>query len=118
LLTFHQASPLQRSWHGGGPPEWQPRFSGKEIRQARAVARRLTAPHAQVQRAQLALLLYRYPSMTSPEAARRLGRSASWVYLWRRRWVAEGFRLEDLPRPGRPRAFPPDRACPGDRGGL
>jgi transposase len=49
--------------------------------------------------------------MTSPEAARRLGQSTSWVYKWRRRWVLEGFSLEDHPRPGRPRRFSPlDRA--------
>jgi transposase len=61
------------------------------------------APHAWVQRARLALLLYRQPAISSPEAARQLGQSAAWVYEWRRRWVVDGFRLDDRPRSGRPR---------------
>jgi Homeodomain-like domain len=116
LHTLRHAPPLQRDWHGGDPPEWQPRFSGKQIREARAVARQHTGRHAEVQRARLALLLYRHPEMTSPEAARRVGQSASWVYKWRRRWVSEGFTLEDLPRPGRARVFSPSGPRAGDRG--
>jgi transposase len=63
------------------------------------------APHAWVQRARLALLLHRHPAISSPEAARCLGQSTSWVYQWRRRWVVDGFRLDDLPRSGRPRVY-------------
>jgi transposase len=91
------------AWPRGIRPEWQPRLAGRHVRLARAVARMRHAPHAWVQRARLALLLSRHPSMPSPEAARRLGQSASWVYQWRRRWVVDGFRLDDLPRSGRPR---------------
>ncbi|MGH9918054.1 MAG: IS630 family transposase [Nitrososphaerales archaeon] len=90
---------------GGVPPRWQPRISGRHVRQARLTARQRNAPHGQVQRARLALLLYRRPSMTSPEAARRLGQSAGWAYHWRRVWAAEGFRLDDVPRSGRPRVY-------------
>jgi transposase len=43
--------------------------------------------------------------MTSSEAARRLAQSSAWVYQWRRRWADEGFRLDDLPRSGRPRIY-------------
>jgi transposase len=59
-------------------------------------------PNGQVRRARLVLLLYRRPSMTSPDAARQLGQSPAWVYRWRRVWATEGCRLDDLPRSGRP----------------
>jgi len=85
---------------------WQPRFSGREIRQARAVARQRAAPHGPVQRARLACLLGRHPTLPSPEVGRRLGRSAGWVYQSRRRWVVDRFRLDDRPRPRRPWVYP------------
>ena len=105
MHTLPYAPLRQRDWHGGPPPEWQPRFSGKQIRLARAVARQRSAAHAAVQRAQLALLLRRYPRIRSPEAARRLGQSVDWVYRWRRLWATSGFTLKDKPRAGRPRVF-------------
>jgi len=65
----------------------------------------------EVQRARLALLLYRHSDMSSPEAARRLGQSSPWVYRWRRRWVEDGFSLTEQARGGRPRIYSPvDRA--------
>jgi len=53
-----------------------------------------------VQRARLVLLLDEQPDLSSPEAARRLGQSPSWVRKWRRRWTLEGFGLSDGNRPG------------------
>jgi hypothetical protein len=84
--TLGHAPPLQSDWRGGGPPEWQPRFSGKQIQQVRAVARQHTARHTEVQRARLALLLYRHSEMTSPKAARQLGAERV-LDRWRRRSV-------------------------------
>src|SRR5258708_34562284 len=118
LLNTFLRAPMIQFGQGRCPPEWQPRVSGKQIREARRVSKKLTGGHAVVQRARLALLLYRRPAMTSPEAARRLGQSTSWVYKWRRRWVLEGFSLEDHPRPGRPRRISPPGSGAGDRGGL
>jgi len=63
------------------------------------------ACHMEVQRARLALLLYRHSEMSSPEAARRLGQSPQWVYQWRRRWVEDGFSLTERARRGRPRVY-------------
>jgi hypothetical protein len=54
-----------------------------------------------VQRARLVLLLDEQPDLSSPEAARQLGQSSSWVRKWRRRWAQEGFGLSDGKRPGR-----------------
>jgi len=88
----------------GGPiPEWRPRFSGKRVRQCRQLINQRGACHMEVQRARLALLLYRHSEMSSPEAARRLGQSPQWVYQWRRCWVEDGFSLTERARRGRPR---------------
>jgi transposase len=58
-----------------------------------------------VQWARLVLLLHEQPNLRSPEAARKLGQSTSWVCKWRRRWAERGFSLGDAPRPGRPQQF-------------
>lgn len=100
------SAPAARRWHGGPPPIHQPRFSEAEIAQARAWATSQALPHGEVQRARLALLLHERPDLRSPEAARRLGQSASWVREWRRRWATEGLRLQDASRAGRCSPFP------------
>ncbi len=103
MPTIQQPAPrARRSWHGGPPPKYQPRFSEADIAQARAWACSQALPHAEVQRARLALLLHEQPDLPSPEAARHLGQSTSWVCKWRRRWVEQGFSLRDTARP-RPR---------------
>jgi len=104
-LPTIQPAPRARLWHGGLPPKYQPSFSAAEVAEARAWARSQAVPHGEVQRARLALLLHEQPDLRSPEAARRLGQSASWVCKWRRRWAEQGFSLGDAPRPGRPQQF-------------
>ena len=84
MHTLPYAPGCQCKWHGGTPPAWQSKFSGKQVRLARMVAWQLAVAHAVGQWARLALLLYRHPRMPSPEAERRLDQSAGWVYQWRR----------------------------------
>ncbi len=101
MPTIHQPAPRAlRPWHGGPPPKYQPRFSEANVAEARAWACSQALPHAEVQRARLALLLHEQPDLPSPEAARQLGQSTSWVCKWRRRWVEQRFSLRDAPRPG------------------
>jgi hypothetical protein len=100
------SAPHTRHWHGGPPPEYQPKFTDKELAQARAVAGQLRARHGLVQRARLAILFGEHPIISSPAAARRLGQSVSWVRKWRRRWATHGFSLKDGSRPGRRSPFP------------
>lgn len=76
-------------------------FRAEEIDEAQKVALRRNARHAVVERARLVLLLHERPMISSPAAARQLGRSPSWVRKWRRRWATCGFSLQDAPRPGR-----------------
>jgi transposase len=54
------------------------------------------------------MLLAENPRLPNPEAAKLLGVHENTVRYWRKRWVEEGFRLEDKPRPGRPRVFSPE----------
>jgi predicted ArsR family transcriptional regulator len=100
----------------GPPPFYQPTFSVAELRQAEAIVRRRQAPHAHVRRARLALVLAAEPTLSNPEAGRRLGVHENTVRLWRKRWAVEGFCVVDRPRPGRPRTFSPsaDRGHQGD----
>lgn len=88
-------------------PIYRPKFSSKELEEAAKVSRKRTAPHALVERAKLVLLLAESPTMTNPEAARRLDLHENTVCKWRKRWATEGFSLEDLPRSGRPQVFSP-----------
>ena len=88
-------------------PEYHPKFSRGELAEALKVSRKRAAPYAMVQRAKLALLLTRKPTMTNPEAGRCLGLHENTVYKWRKRWATDGFSLRDLPHPGRPRVFSP-----------
>lgn len=96
----------RRAWHGGPPPTYQPQFTEAEVAQVHALVDQRQAPHGEVQRARLALLLHEQPELRSPEAARRLGQSTSWVRHWRQRWATEGFTLQDAPRQGRRSSFP------------
>jgi len=95
-----------RAWHGGPPPTYQPHFTEAEIAQVRALVDRRQAPHGEVQRARLALLLHEQPDLRSPEAARHLGQCTNWVRHWRQRWATEGFTLRDEHRAGSRSPFP------------
>ena len=91
----------------GQLPEYQPKFSQEDLRRAADVVRRRNAPHAQVRRARLALVLAKDPKGSSPELGQSVGLHAETVRKWRKRWATEGFSLEDKPRSGRPKTFSP-----------
>ena len=90
-------------------PRYRPKLSPSQLAEARKVSRKRTAPHALVERADLALLLAENPTMTNPGAGRRLGLHENTVRKWRMRWATDGFSLQDLSRSGRPPVFPPRR---------
>jgi transposase len=89
------------------PCQYNPTFSDEDIQKVRELCRRHSAPHTQVQRAKVALLLIENPGIHSAEVARRLAMHEQTVRKWRKRWTQRGFQLEDDPRPGRPRRFSP-----------
>ena len=101
----------------GPSPLYRPKFSRLQLAEARELVRQRRVPHALVQRAQLVLLLAEEPTISNPEAGRRLGIHENTVRYWRYRWATEGFVLEDRPRSGRPPKFSPSGDCrhQGDR---
>jgi transposase len=83
-------------------------LSEEEEHELRSRAARYTTPHAEVLRAKVVLLAA--AGTTNAEIARRLDCSLRTVSLWRKRFFEERpAGLEDRPRPGRPRRFPPGR---------
>ena len=71
-------------------------------------ARKYTLPYCQVQRAKLILLAAE--GLPNEESAQRLDTRREVVSQWRKRFFQRRLRgLEELPRPGRPRAFSPRR---------
>ncbi len=102
----------------GPAPTYRPTFTPDELAACARLLRRPTAPHAQVERAQLALLLHAQPDLDSAAAARRLGKHVNWVFRWRRAWATEGFRLTDKPGRGRKPALPPPGGGDGQSPGL
>jgi len=76
------------------------------------MVRKRALAHRLVQRAKLALLLQRQPTIASAAAARQLGQHPNWVRSWRKRWATSGFAaaaLADQPRSGRPPTVSPPR---------
>ena len=69
-------------------------------------ARRYTLPYFQVQRAKMILLAAE--GFDNDEIARRLETRREVVCQWRKRFYEKRLAgLEERPRPGRPRVFPP-----------
>ena len=85
-------------------------LSVDEKQELMARARRYTLPYYQVQRAKMILLAAE--GTDNDEIARRLETRREVVSLWRKRFYAKRLAgLEERPRPGRPRVFPPRPGC-------
>ena len=69
-------------------------------------AAKYTLPYFHVLRARM--ILHAAEGLANDEIARRLDTRREVVSLWRKRFFTERLAgLEELPRPGRPRSFPP-----------
>ncbi len=80
-------------------------------------ARQYTLPYFQVLRALIVLAAAEGRSNDQIAAALSIGRDV--VSLWRKRFFYERLAgLEERPRSGRPRAFPPRRRGPGQSPGV
>lgn len=82
----------------------------------RIVASRKSA-QSEAQRARVVLACAVHPDWRDGCVAEQAGCSSGMVRKWRKRW-AETHSLQELPRPGRPRRFPPTGAGAGDGAGL
>ncbi len=89
----------------GPRTRWQVRLAASQRKQLKRTVRAHTAPQAGVLRARIVLAAS--AGLATEHIARRLGVRPATVRKWRRRWCQRGLAgLGDLPRPGRPRAFP------------
>jgi hypothetical protein len=77
-------------------------------------ARKYTLPYFQVVRAKMVLLAAQ--GLSNDEIAASLATRREVVSLWRKRFFEQRVAgLEERPRPGRPRTFPPRGGRPGPR---
>lgn len=87
-------------------------LTADEMDQLNGMARSYTSPYYQVTRAKVILLAAQ--GLDNQEIARRLDLPRQIVSKWRKRFYEQRLAgMEDLPRRGRPRTFPPS----GRRGG-
>jgi len=78
----------------------------EERRELEARAAKYTLPYFQVARARM--ILYAAEGLSNDQIAHRLDTRREVVSLWRKRFFTERLAgLEERPRPGRPRSFPP-----------
>jgi DNA-binding CsgD family transcriptional regulator len=88
-----------------------------EAKILRQRARKYTLPYFQVLRAQMILLAAE--GLRNDEIAARLNTRREVVSQWRKRFFYRRLQgLEERPRPGRPRAFPPRGRGSGQGSGL
>ena len=78
----------------------------EEQRELTGRAARYTLPYCQVLRAKM--ILHAAEGLSNDQIAQRLDTRREVVSLWRKRFFEERLAgLEERPRPGRPRSFPP-----------
>ncbi len=88
-------------------PQYHPEFTQEELDQAQQVIRQHHAPHAEVVRAKMVLILAEDPKIGNDALAEQVGVHYNTAWKWRKRWATNGFRLTDEPRSGRPSDFSP-----------
>src|SRR5262245_4184385 len=92
-------------------------LSPHENRELAARAAQYSLPYFQVQRAKMILLAAQ--GLDSNEIARRLDTRRKVVWFWCKRFYEKRLQgLNELSRPGRPRAFPPRDRHPSKGVGL
>ncbi len=92
-------------------------LSPSEIEELRSLAAKYTLPYFQVVRAKMILLAAE--GLSNDAIAQCLHTRREVVSLWRKRFYDQRLPgLEERPRPGRPRAFPPRRGRAGQSAGV
>ena len=81
-------------------------LSREEMKELTRRANKYTLPYYQVVRAKMILLAHR--GLSNDHIADQLTTRREIVSMWRKRFFEQRLRgLDDRPRPGRPRVFPP-----------
>ena len=92
----------------GPTQKYQPTFTTEQLDEAHHLAACYQAPHVQVQRAKMVLMLAEHPDISTPALGRQITAHPNTVFKWRKDWTVHGFHLDDHPRSGRPVIFSPD----------
>lgn len=88
-------------------------LSSQEERELRRRAAKYTLPYFEVVRAKMILLAAK--GLSNEQIAARLDTRREVVSLWRKRFFEDRLAgLEERPRPGRPRGFPPRTGRSGE----
>jgi len=90
----------------GPKPKYSIQLTPEEEKELRQLVNSPKAPQGLVMRARIILAAHDHPDWSNQQIAREAGCTDRTVRKWRRRWV-ERRSIEDLPRPGAPRRFPP-----------
>ena len=92
-------------------------LSPSDAAELRALAAKYTLPYFQVIRAKMILLAAK--GLSNDDIARCLHTRREVVSMWRKRFFEQGLPgLEERPRPGRPRTFPPRGRRAGQGAGV
>lgn len=92
-------------------------LSAEEAAELRRRAASYTLPYFQVARARM--IVYAAQHWSNDQIAQRLDTRREVVSKWRKRFFDQRLAgLEERPRPGRPRAFPPGGGRSGQSAGL
>ena len=90
----------------GPKPKYRIELATEEEGELRKLANARTASYVKVMRARILLAAHDHPEWSNLQIAEEAGCRRRNVRKWRRRWI-ETRSIEDLPRPGAPRRFPP-----------
>jgi transposase len=90
----------------GPKPSYPIQLFENEITELRQMIKARKTPQGKVMRARIILAAHEHPDWSNQQIAQEVGTSDRMVRKWRKRWTKTKS-LEDLPRPGAPRRFPP-----------
>jgi hypothetical protein len=90
----------------GPKPKYKIQLLEKEISELRQLVNARNSPQGKVMRARIILAAHEHPDWSNQQIAAQAGCTDRAVRKWRRRW-SECKSVEDLPKPGRPKRFPP-----------
>ena len=90
----------------GPKPKYSVELTTEEEKELGRLVRSHKTPQVKAKRARILLVAFDHPDWSNQQIAQEVGTVDRVVRKWRRRW-SETKSIEDLPRSGRPRVFPP-----------
>jgi len=88
----------------GPKPKYKIHLLESEISALRQLVNARNSPQGKVMRARIVLAAHEHSEWSNQQIARQVGCTDRAVRKWRRRWN-ECKKIDDLPKPGRPKLF-------------